>query len=52
MRRLGALAAVLDYYNTPPQDAAHELRTLALSEPELDDLERFLRALSGVEPAR
>ena len=50
--RFATLRAVLDYYNTPPQDGSHELRTLALGDTELDDLERFLRALSGVEPAR
>jgi cytochrome c peroxidase len=51
--RFATLRAVLDYYNTPPPpDGAHELRALALGDRELDDLERFLRALSGAEPTR
>jgi cytochrome c peroxidase len=48
--RAATLRAVLDYYNAPPQDGSHELRALGLRDTELDDLERFLRALSGPEP--
>ncbi len=50
--RFATLREVLDYYNSPPADPAHELRALGLRERELEDLERFLRALSSVEPAR
>jgi cytochrome c peroxidase len=48
--RFATLREVLDYYNAPPADGGHELRALGLGDPELDDLERFLRALSGGEP--
>jgi cytochrome c peroxidase len=49
--RFATLRAVLDYYNAPPTNATHELRALGLRESELEDLEQFLRALSGAEPA-
>jgi cytochrome c peroxidase len=49
--RFATLREVLDYYNAPPQNTNHELRTLGLNDAELGDLERFLRALSGAEPA-
>jgi cytochrome c peroxidase len=45
--RHATLRAVLDYYNAPPQGSEHELRPLGLSDRELEDLEHFLRALSG-----
>ena len=48
--RFATLREVLDYYNAPPADGGHELRALGLSDTELGDLERFLRALSGGEP--
>jgi len=48
--RFATLRDVLDYYNSPPQNDSHELRALGLSDRELGDLERFLRALSGAEP--
>ena len=49
--RFATLREVLDYYNAPPQDPSHELRALGLSDAELGDLESFLHALSGAEPA-
>jgi cytochrome c peroxidase len=49
--RFATLREVLDYYNDPPKDGGHELRALGLGGRELGDLERFLRALSGAEPA-
>jgi cytochrome c peroxidase len=50
--RFATLRQVLDYYNAPPPNGDHELRALGLSEAELVDLERFLRALSAdAEPA-
>ena len=49
--RFATLREVLDYYNEPPQNTNHELRALGLNDAELGDLERFLRALSGAEPA-
>ncbi len=33
--------------NAPPRNTWHELRALGLRDAELDDLEHFLRALSG-----
>jgi len=50
--RFATLRDVLAYYNAPPPPGAgHELRALGLRESELEDLERFLRALSGAESA-
>jgi cytochrome c peroxidase len=49
--RFATLRDVLDYYNAPPPNATHELRALGLRESEIEDLERFLGALTGREPA-
>ncbi len=45
--RYATLREVIDHYVSPPADVPHELRPLALSEPEREALVAFLRSLSG-----